>query len=92
MELPQYRIMQEYYRDNDTGKVFSKYVIETLKINWWRSILHLGKFYQWDPYTYEIGKGFYCFSTTVTFDEDELKEAKEYLENLKESIHIPNPI
>lgn len=84
--MKKYRIIKKYWRNNNTAKIISYYIIQYMGIDFLRSILYFKKRLKWKPYRIEQCYGMDCYKETIRFDTK--KEVIEYHDNLKKSVPI----
>ena len=81
--MKQYRIIQKYWRDDDTAQIKDYYIIQYSGIDLLKSIFYLKKQLKWKPY--EIEQCYYeCHKEVIRFDTK--KEIVEYRNNLEKPI------
>jgi len=80
------RIIKKYWRDSNTAKIKSNYIIQYMGIDFLRSILYFKKRLKWKPHKIMRDYGMDCYKEIVEFDTK--KEVIEYYNNLKKSVPI----
>jgi len=80
------RIIKKYWRDNNTAKIKSNYIIQYMGIDFLRSILYFKKRLKWKSYKIMRDYGMDCCKETIEFDTK--KEVIEYRNNIKKSVPI----
>lgn len=79
-----YRIVKKYYR-GENQKVMTKYHVEKLHVNFWKSILFGIKWYEYVPVREINSYGGDIFKQDAVFQYPH--EAVQYIKNLKEPVY-----